>query len=102
MPSEIKKSLRSYKPEHFAKSIPRALREQVWIQNNGKQFECKCNIRWCSNTINCFNYHIGHDIPRSKGGTLEIKNLKPICDRCNLSMGNRYTISQWEKMAKSS
>jgi len=44
--------------------------------------------------------HDPFDIPESKGGTLDIKNLKPICARCNLSMSDNYTIQEWIKLSK--
>lgn len=95
-----KRSLRSYEPsEYKRKKIPVALKEQLWIRDCGKVFECECRISWCKNTINVFNYHVGHDVPLSKGGKLDMDNLCPICDRCNYSMGNKYTIRQWERMA---
>jgi len=72
--------------------IPRALREQVWITFIGKKFEHKCLVTWCENTITVFNFEAGHMIPESKGGTLSIDNLRPICSKCNKSMGNSYTI----------
>jgi 5-methylcytosine-specific restriction endonuclease McrA len=75
--------------------IPKALREQVWIHYLGTTFETKCTVSWCKNQINTFNYHVGHDQPESKGGTLAITNLRPICARCNLSMGSTYTIQEW-------
>ena len=81
-------------------TIPRALREQVWIQVFGKKFEHKCYIKWCQNTINVWDFHVGHDIPESKGGTLEIDNLKPKCPRCNLSMSDNYTIKEWNNFQK--
>ena len=76
-------------------SIPKALREQVWIQTMGRVFEKKCYVHWCKNVINVFDFHVGHDKPESEGGTLEITNLKPICARCNLSMSDNYTIQEW-------
>jgi 5-methylcytosine-specific restriction endonuclease McrA len=79
--------------------IPRALREQVWLMSVGPKYETKCNVHWCTNRINVFDFHVGHNIPESKGGTLDIKNLQPICSRCNLSMGNQYSIEQWNKMS---
>ena len=81
-------------------TIPKALREQVWIQVFGRIFEKKCYIKWCQNTINVFDFHMGHDIPESKGGTLTIDNLKPICARCNLSMSDNYTIKEWNHFKK--
>jgi 5-methylcytosine-specific restriction endonuclease McrA len=61
----------------------------------GPKYETKCNVHWCTNRINVFDFHVGHNIPESKGGTLDIKNLQPICSRCNLSMGNSYTFDEW-------
>jgi len=78
--------------------IPKALREQVWRSTCGDVFESKCPVTWCKNRISVFDFEVGHNIPESKGGTLDIKNLKPICGRCNGSMGNRYTIDEWVKL----
>lgn len=83
------------------KKIPKALREQVWTQYFGKSFEHICYVSWCKNKVTVFNYHVGHNIPESKGGTLAIDNLKPICSRCNLSMSDDYTIREWINMGKS-
>jgi 5-methylcytosine-specific restriction endonuclease McrA len=81
-------------------NIPKALREQVWIQNIGKEFENKCLVEWCQNRMNVFDFHVGHNIPESQGGTTDIKNLKPICARCNLSMGSQYSIEEWSKIGE--
>ncbi len=78
--------------------IPKAVREQVWIQTFGKLFNHKCYINWCENEINVYDFSIGHNIPVSNGGTNELDNLKPICARCNLSMSNTYTIDQWNTL----
>ena len=80
-------------------TIPKALREQVWLSNFGPTFETKCYVHWCSNIINVFDFHCGHDKPESVGGLLEITNLKPICARCNLSMNNNYTIQEWSNLS---
>jgi len=80
------------------KNIPKALREQVWIKTFGEVFKTKCYITWCSNTINVFDFHVGHIIPHSKGGSTHIDNLLPICSRCNLSMSDKYTIDEWNNM----
>jgi 5-methylcytosine-specific restriction endonuclease McrA len=79
-------------------NIPKALREQVWIKYMKNRLHGKCVIVWCKNKMSAFDFHVGHDIPESKGGTLDITNLRPICARCNLSMSNNYTISEWEDL----
>ena len=78
--------------------IPKAIREQVWIETFGETFKHKCYIKWCKNEINVFSFHVGHDKPESKGGTLSPSNLRPICSRCNLSMSNIYSITQWNNL----
>jgi 5-methylcytosine-specific restriction endonuclease McrA len=75
--------------------IPKALREQVWITRVGPKFDTKCKIGWCTNKMNVFDYQCGHNVPESKGGATTLDNLVPICSRCNVSMGNQYTINQW-------
>ena len=79
-------------PKKKKRTIPNAIREQVWIRHNLKNFEACCYIYWCTNSIDVFNFHVGHDIPESKGGTLDLNNLYPICGKCNRSMSNNYTI----------
>ena len=81
-------------------TIPKALREQVWINCIGKKFEHKCTVTWCENIINVFNFETGHNIPESKGGTLDISNLRPICAKCNRSMGDSYTIDEFSAISK--
>lgn len=88
----------SPEPYH-KKKIPKAVREQVWLQKSGKCFETKCKTTWCQNRITVFDFQCGHDIPESKGGSTTVANLWPICSRCNLSMGNTYTFHQWCKMS---
>jgi len=82
--------------------IPRALREQVWLVSVGTKYEAKCTISWCKNRINVFDFHVGHNKPEAKGGSLDIKNLNAICARCNLSMGSQYTIDEWNKLSAQS
>ena len=80
-------------------NIPKAIREQCWVAIVGKKYESKCYIPWCNNTMTVFDFHVGHDKPESKGGTLDIENLKPICARCNLSMSDNYTIQEWNELS---
>lgn len=80
------------------KKITGALREAVWIKTMGKVFEGKCPVVWCPNTITVFDFQSGHNIPESKGGSTTLPNLIPICARCNFSMGNHYTIDEWNAL----
>ena len=82
------------------KPIPAALREQVWIHKMGRVFEAKCPVTWCQNTITVFDFQSGHNIPESRGGKTDLGNLIPVCSRCNLSMGNEYTIDEWSKISE--
>ena len=92
---KVNKSKKSIK--YKKKKIPKALREQVWINKMGKNFSGTCSISWCENDMSCFNFDCGHNIPESKGGPTNIENLIPICRNCNVGMGNRFTIEEWEK-----
>ena len=80
-------------------SIPLALRQQVWLTYVGRAFETKCLVTWCNNKITAFDFDVGHNIPESKGGTLDISNLRPICHKCNISMSNSYTIDEWNRIS---
>ena len=78
-----------------------AERQQVWLLYCGKKFEAKCRVRWCRNVITCFQFHVGHNEPKVKGGSNDLKNLVPICGPCNLGMGSKYTIDEWSNLHES-
>jgi hypothetical protein len=80
------------------KTIPVALREQVWLNHCGRVFEHKCSTPWCKNIICVFDFESGHNIPESKGGPTTLDNLVPLCRRCNNSMGDRYTFDEWARL----
>ena len=86
------------KSAYRKQNIPKALREQTWLHTFDKVYEHKCYVSWCDNLISVFDFHVGHNIPESKGGKLDISNLLPICSRCNLSMSDKYTIDEWNKL----
>jgi len=76
-------------------TIPKALREQVWLKQMGYTFEGKCPTIWCQNKITVFNFESGHNIPESKGGPTTIENLIPLCGNCNKSMASGHTFQEW-------
>ncbi len=83
------------------KKIPLALREQVWLLYFGdRNFKNKCHVEWCENRVTPFTFEVGHNVPESKGGTTDIDNLRPICSKCNKSMGDDYTIDEFSELSK--
>lgn len=106
--AKITKNIKTTKNKHNngkvvkkrKENIPKAIREQVWLKYIGKKYSSKCHIVWCKNSINCFNFDCGHNIPESKGGTLRLNNLRPICRNCNVSMGANYSIDEWNSKFK--
>ena len=100
MPKARKKVIQNScsKKPYRKQNIPKAIREQCWIKTFGEKYKSKCFIGWCNNEITVFDFHVGHDKPESKGGTLSVDNLRPICARCNLSMSNNYTIEEWNNL----
>ena len=81
--------------------IPGALREQVWLLYCGdRMFKHKCLVTWCENIMDPFNFHVAHNQPESKGGATDINNLRPICAKCNASMGDEYTIDEFSALSR--
>ncbi len=76
-------------------TIPRALKNAVWLEYVGKAFEAKCNVTWCATVVTPFTFEAGHNVPESKGGATNVTNLRPICAQCNKSMGAAYTIDEF-------
>ncbi len=77
------------------------MREQVWLLYFGdKHFKHKCYVEWCENRITPFTFEVGHNIPESKGGETNIDNLRPICSKCNKSMGDAYSIDEFSELSK--
>jgi hypothetical protein len=80
-PKQIKKSIPMKK-----KTIPKTLKNQIWDKYIGRDMgigECYC----CQKDIDSKHFEAGHVISESKGGDICIKNLRPVCDLCNKSMG---------------
>jgi len=69
------------------KNIPKHIKTMVWNIHMGvNNLEAKC---FCcrAEKVDARNFQCGHVIAEAKGGDLNIKNLRPICQPCNASMG---------------
>lgn len=77
---------------------PAALRQSIWLRWVGKKFESKCSVTWCRSVITPFTFEAGHNIPESKGGDASLENMRPVCGVCNKSMGNRFTIDEFNRL----
>ena len=77
-------------------NIDKGVKENVWIKYMKNKTEGKC---YCCKTriIHFMRFDIGHNIPKSRGGSDNITNLRPICRPCNTGMGNRYTIEEYRE-----
>lgn len=75
------------KSKYKKKKISHAVKIKCWNTHIGELIpkkKCLC----CDNVdITQHNFHCGHIITERNGGTYEIKNLLPICNVCNNSMG---------------
>ena len=70
-------------------TIPLAIKRLVWDKYIGEcigKSKCYC----CKLTdIVQMSFHCGHVIAEKNGGSIEIANLRPICQSCNSSMGTK-------------
>ena len=84
--SQLKKSSEPYKKV----KISDALKTSVWNKYIGVfvgMNKCLC----CDiNEINQRNFHTGHIVSEVNKGATNVENLRPICSKCNLSMGSRH------------
>jgi 5-methylcytosine-specific restriction endonuclease McrA len=81
------KKIRVKPIKHRKKAIPKSLKKMVWDKYIGANIgtaKCLC----CNHQdIRQIEFHCGHVISESSGGYTTLKNLRPICSQCNLSMG---------------
>jgi len=77
------------KPRSQRRNLNQAQRRKLWDTYIGKEHgiaSCMC----CGVTeIQVDNFHAGHVQADANGGSMDLNNLRPICQSCNNSMGTR-------------
>lgn len=83
--------------KYVKQSIPKTVRDEVWKKYCGSdkiKGVCYC----CGNEIDYMNgWHCGHVQSEKEGGKTILDNLRPLCAKCNTSMG---TTNMFEFMNK--
>ena len=72
------------------RKIPQQIRQQVWTKYMGNVSQGKCYCCRITELKQLTNYQCGHVKSEKEGGTIDIKNLRPICISCNSSMGTQH------------
>jgi hypothetical protein len=76
---------KQYKKQNISSTVKRLVWNTTFGEEIGKS-KCVC----CKSTyITQLSFHCGHVISESKGGETIVSNLRPICQNCNSSMGNK-------------
>lgn len=78
------------------KTIPKKVRNDVWNLYIGKKIAIsECFV--CKNEISQQDFECGHIISDKNGGSVSIANLRPICNKCNKSMGSQHMFEYIKK-----
>jgi HNH endonuclease len=78
------------------KTIPKAKRTELWDKyfkdkRIGSCLVCNCQLDVVG------TWEAGHVIAYSKGGSDDLENLRPVCQRCNRSMGTQ-NMGEWARI----
>ena len=71
------------------KKIPKHVKTLVWNQHIGPDTATADCVSCRKEKITNRNFHCGHVLAESRGGDVNIKNLRPICAACNGSMATQ-------------
>jgi 5-methylcytosine-specific restriction endonuclease McrA len=77
--------------------------EAVFNSNNGKCFMCGKRLSFSNRTVGEYGaWEVGHKIPKSRGGSDNLRNLVPLCWNCNRgtgTLGVRYVMRRYMEPA---
>jgi hypothetical protein len=80
------------------KTIPKALRDAVWVNEMGKNYDGKCYA--CQKQVDITTFDCAHILAEANGGETILTNLKITCKPCNLSCGTNNLDDFKEKFKK--
>jgi hypothetical protein len=87
MSIEMKEATETKTKKRKKEKIPETIKANVWNKYIGEDIgKAKCLCCGIRN-ITQRDFHCGHVISEHNGGKVTIKNLRPICQKCNNSMG---------------
>lgn len=66
-------------------TIPKALRDAVWVRDIGKNYNGNCYV--CQKEVDITSFECAHIIAEVNGGETTLSNLRITCKICNLSCG---------------
>lgn len=69
--------------------IPKTIKDAVWNEYNGREATEKLCYAGCGRFVHIQDYVCGHVNSEYHGGKVEVSNLRPICSKCNSSMGTQ-------------
>lgn len=77
-----------------------SMRKKTWLNQSGELYHSKCYC--CDRNLTIFDssWHVGHNSPKSRGGSNEVSNLFVICNNCNFDMSNSLTIDEYKRARK--
>lgn len=78
--------------------IDHIMRTQVWNEYIGIDIGSIICPYCCANKISQLNFECGHVISEANNGKIELDNFRPICNKCNKSMGKKtMNVNKWNE-----
>lgn len=69
--------------------IPDYIKYGCWKNYAGNRRKVDCWVN-CGDQITIHSFHAGHIRAENEGGEMRVENFRPICGRCNSSIGTKH------------